>query len=92
MINQKSEVLEKFKDYVNLVENQTGSKVKGLRSDNGGEYMSKDFDQFCNDRGIQREPTIPYSPQQNGVAERMNRTLMETARSMLYHADKSLSF
>lgn len=101
MMKQKSEVLEKFGQFVNLVENRTGLKVerlhvenetiKRLRSDNGGEYFSKDFDEFCNNRGIQREPTIPYSPQQNGVAERMNRTLLETARSMLHHAKKPLN-
>ena len=100
MMKQKSEVLEKFRRFVNLVENRTGLKVerlhvenetvKRLRSDNGGEYFSNDFEEFCNGRGIQREPTIPYSPQQNGVAERMNRTLLETARSMLHHAKKPL--
>ena len=101
MMKQKSEVLEKFGQFVNLVENRTGLKVerlhieesetvKRLRSDNGGEYFSKDFDKFCNSRGIQREPTIPYSPQQNRFAERMNRTLLETARSMLHHAKKPL--
>ena len=82
MMKQKSEVLAKFTEFVNLVENQTGLKVKRLnienqtvkrlRSDNGGEYVSNDFERFCTNRGIQREPTIPYSPQQNGVAERMN--------------------
>ena len=70
MMKNKSEVLDKFKDYVNLLENRTGLKVKRLsmedktikrfRSDNGGEYISKEFEQFCNDRVIQSEPTIPY--------------------------------
>ena len=102
MMKQKSEVLDKFKEFVNLVENRTGLKVqrlnieyqtvKRLRSNNGGEYFSNDFDTFCTDRGIQRGPTIPYSPQQNGVAERMNRTLLEAARSMLHHAKKPIAF
>ena len=102
MMKQKSEVLAKFTEFVNLVENQTGLKVKRLnienqtvkrlRSDNGGEYASNDFERFCANRGIQHEPTIPYSPQQNGVAEHMNRTLLETARSMLHHAQKPLTF
>ena len=54
-----------------------------MRTDNGGEFFSNDFDTFCKDCGIKREKTTLYSPQQNGVAERMNGTLMEKARSML---------
>eukprot|EP00111_Clytia_hemisphaerica_P018040 TCONS_00053381-protein len=102
MMKHKSEVLAKFTEFVNLVKNRTELKVKRLnvenqtikrlRSNNGGKYTSTEFTSFCTDRGISREPTIPYSPQQNGVAERMNRTLLETARSMLHHAQKPIKF
>ena len=58
-------------------------KIKILRSDNGGEYNSKEFNQYCKQHGIKRQFSAPYTPQQNGVAERMNRTLREKARSMI---------
>ena len=54
-----------------------------LRTDNGGEFCSKEFEEFCKKCGISRQKTTPYTPQQNGVAERMKNTLMEMARSML---------
>lgn len=92
MMKRKSEALEKFKEYVNLVEKQTGHKVKRLRCDNGGEYTSKAFVDYCKSNGIQRELTVPYSPQQNGIAERLNRTLMEMARSIMYHSGVPMSF
>ena len=82
-LKKKSEVFSKFKEYKALVENQTGKKIKVLRSDNGGEFCEKEFEKFCRECGIARQKTTPYTPQQNGVAERMNRSLMEKARSML---------
>ena len=54
-----------------------------LRTDNGGEFCNKEFEEFCKKCGIARQKTTPYTPEQNGVAERMNNTLMERARSML---------
>lgn len=60
--------------------------MKILRTDNGGEFTSKEFLQFCREKGIQRQYSIPYTPEQNGVAERLNRTLAEEMRAMLYHA------
>ncbi|KAE8728454.1 FACT complex subunit SPT16-like [Hibiscus syriacus] len=69
-----------------MVENETGLKVKRLRSDNGGEYRDSSFRYFCANNGIKMETTVPITPQQNGVAERMNRTLNERARNMRIHA------
>ena len=66
--------------------------IKSLRSDNGGEYTSKEFDTFCKNRGIHRQFSNPYTPEQNGVSERFNRTMIESARSMLYHAKLPLEF
>jgi transposase InsO family protein len=54
-----------------------------LRTDNEGEFCRNEFEEFCKKCGITRQKTTPYTPQQNGVAERMNRTLMEKARCML---------
>ena len=73
-LKHKSEVSEKFKEF------------ETLRTDNGGEYLSGEFKEYLKSRGIRYELTVPYSPQQNGVAERMNRTLMESARAMIAHA------
>ena len=92
ILRTKDEVLEKFKEYVSFVETQFSSKVKNLRSDNGGEYTSKQFDDFCKSKGIVHELTVPRCPEQNGVVERFNRTLMESARSMLEHAQLPPSF
>jgi transposase InsO family protein len=61
--------------------------IKILRSDNGGEYTSKEFVNFCKDVGIKRELTTPYNPQQNSVAERKNRTIMEAVKTMIHDQD-----
>jgi transposase InsO family protein len=75
-----------------MVENQTDRKLKCLRSDNGGEYKSDEFVQFCRERGIRCEFTAPYSPEQNDIAERMNRTIKERIVSMLHHSGLSGGF
>jgi transposase InsO family protein len=75
-----------------LVENETGKRLKCLRSTNGGEYCSKEFDDYCSYHGIHRENTFPRTPQENGVSERMNRTIMERARSMRLHVGFPLQF
>ena len=82
-MRKKSEVFDKFKEFKALVENQTDKKIKVSRKDNGGEFCKKEFEEFCKKCGIARQKTYPYTPQQNGVVERMNRTLMEKSRSML---------
>ena len=69
-----------------MVETETCLKVKCLRSDNGGKYIAGGCSEYCAAQGIRMEKTIPGTPQQNGVAERMNRTLNESARSMTLHA------
>ena len=67
-------------------------KVKCLKSDNGGKYIDRGFSEYCAAQGIRMEKTIPRTPQQNGVAERMNRTLNERARSMRLHAGLPKTF
>lgn len=91
-LQQKSDVFPMFQKWLALVENQTGRTLKALRSDNGGEYLSNAFNAFCDARGIKRELPAPYSPPQNGTAERMNRTIQEKVRSMMSHAALSYGF
>ena len=83
ILKHKSEVFEHFRQWKTLVEKQYGSNVKVLRTDNGGEFTSGEFESFLRNEGIKHEKTIPKTPEQNGVAERKNRTLVEAVRSML---------
>jgi len=69
-----------------LIENQTGKKIKRLRINNGLEFCSNEFNDFYKKEDISKHFTIPRTPQQNGVAERMNRTILERVRCMLSHS------
>ena len=80
-----------FKEFKALIENQTGRHICILRSNNGGEYESNEFDDFCREARIKKELTVPYNPQQNGVAERKNRTICETAKAMITDLDFPLT-
>jgi hypothetical protein len=76
-LKNKDEVFDRFQEFRALVENQTSRNIWVLRSYNGGEYTSKEFLDYCATAGIKKELTVPYNPQQNGVAERKNRTIVE---------------
>ena len=82
LLKSKDEAIDKFNLYKNEVENQLNKKIKVVRSDRGGEYVSP-FADLCAQHGIRHEFTAPYSPQQNGIAERKNRTLKEMVNAML---------
>lgn len=82
-IKQKDESFQFFKDLKNLVENKSGGRIKCLRTDIEGDFCANEFLQFCRDWGIKRQMTVAYTPQQNGVAKRKNRTLVEMVRRML---------
>lgn len=82
-MRQKSEAFVIFKKFKALVEKQSGRFIKMLRSDQGKEYTSNEFHKFCEDEGVERQLTVGYIPQQNGVSERKNQTVMEMAKSML---------
>lgn len=75
-IRKKSDVFEYFKEFKNMVEKQTGKYIKIIKSDQGGEYKSRVFNQYCKIHGIVKQFTVPHTPQRNGVAERKNRTLV----------------
>ena len=74
-LHEKSEAFVAFKSFKQFIENLTEKKIKCLRDDKGGEYMSKEFDNFLTEAGIFRQHTVQNEPHQNGVAERVNRTL-----------------
>ncbi|GJY87788.1 putative RNA-directed DNA polymerase [Tanacetum coccineum] len=90
-LKTKDQVLDVFKQFHALVERQTGKKLKCIRTDNGGEYIGP-FDAYCREHGIQHQKTPPKTPQLNGLAERMNRTLVERVRCLLSHAGLPASF
>ena len=100
-IQSKSDVFNKFKSWLAMVENahetklktlQVGRKLKVLHSDNGGEYLSTHMRDFLRERGIQHRLTAPGNPHQNGIAERLNRTLIELVRSMLHQKQMEKKF
>ena len=80
---RKGDVFEYFKVLRTMIEKQTEKCIKILNSDNGGEHVSRAFKKYCKENGIQQQFTVSHTPQQNGIAERKNRTLVECARSML---------
>jgi transposase InsO family protein len=82
-LKNKSEAFENFKIYKEMVENEMDSKIKCLRYDNGEEFTSKEFMDYCNNHGIKRQFSVARTPQQNGVVERKNMTVQEMAQAML---------
>ena len=78
--------------YQQAVENESECKIKYLQSDNGREFCNTNLDNYLSSQGIQRRLTVPYTPEQNGVSERKNRTLVEIARCMLIHSGMPKSF
>ena len=90
-MKNKDEVFIKFKEFKALIKNHTKKKIKIFLLYNGREFTSNEFKELCKDSGIKRELTTPYNPQQNGVAERKNRTICEAAKAMLSDLDLPLS-
>jgi len=83
MLRNKSDALQVLKNYKSKVENLTEKHIKKLHTDNGKEYMSKKFSNFLREEDITRRLSVEYTPQQNGVVERANRTLMNMARCIM---------
>ena len=92
LMKNKSESFEKFKEYKNEVENQLDKKIKTLRTDRGGEYLSIEFSTFLKECGIVPQLTPPGTPQWNGVSKKRNRTLLDMVRSMMCQTELSLYF
>jgi len=91
-LKHKNDVLEAFKEFKNLTETQTGIRIKCLQSDNGKEYCNSKFDEFLKQAGIKRRLTVSYCPEQNGITERKNRTLVEMARCLLVQSGLAPTF
>lgn len=85
LLKEKGDAFGKFKKFKSLVEKDSGASIQMFRTDRGGEFVSEEFNSFCDNAGIKRHLTAPYTPQQNGVVERRNRTLMEMTRSIMKH-------
>lgn len=81
-LKSKSEVFEKFTHFYNLVQTQYKKSIQILRSDNGGEYVNSKMQNFFSKKGLVHQTTCPYTPEQNGVAERKNRILLEMTRAL----------
>ena len=92
LLRTNDQVFEKFREWKSMVEKSSGNKLKVIRPDNGWEFTSNEFEAFLTKEGAPNELTIPKIPEQNGVAERMNRTLVETTRSMLVNSNLPHSF
>jgi transposase InsO family protein len=83
-LQDKSEIQEVLKKFLKRAQNEFYAKVKRIRSDNGIEFKNTEVEDYLDEEGIEHEFSVPYTPQQNGVAERKNRTLIEMARTMLH--------
>nr|GEX96297.1 hypothetical protein [Tanacetum cinerariifolium] len=83
LLTENSQALESFRQFKRKVETETGKTIKALHTDRGGEYLSNDFKNFCLEHGIKRQLTTSFSSQQNGVAERKNRTVINMVVSMI---------
>ena len=92
LMQKKSETFGKFKEFRAEAEKQLGKTIKTLRSDRGGEYLDTEFKDYLIEHGILSQLTAPGTPQQNGVAERRNRTLLDMVRSMMSYSSLPYSF
>ncbi|CAI7873325.1 unnamed protein product [Closterium sp. NIES-54] len=84
-VAKKNDVLREFQKWLVLVERQAKKSVLMLHSDRGGEFLGKEFTDFVDGKGIVHDLTCPYTPQQNGMAEREMRTVVESVRTMVLH-------
>ena len=92
LISYKSEALDCFIRYINMMENKLSTKIKVLRTDRGREYLSEQFKKIYDENGITKQLTISYTLQQNGVVERRNITLFGMVRSMMAQANLPIFF
>ncbi|GKE82308.1 retrovirus-related pol polyprotein from transposon TNT 1-94 [Tanacetum coccineum] len=91
-LKSKDETSSILRNFITEIENLKDLKVKIIRCDNGGEFRNKEIDELCTRKGIKREFSNARTPQQNGVAERRNKTLIEAARTMLADAKLPVTF
>ena len=92
LMRRKSEAFEKFKEFKAKVENQLDKHIMAIRSNRGGEYLLGDFKDYLTENGIISQLTAPRTPQQNGLVERRNKTLLDMVRSMMSYSTLPISF
>ena len=91
-LKQKSDAFQMFKWYLARVEKETGKNFKCLRFDRGGEFTSRHFVMFCNDKGIKRRTLAPRTPPHNGIVERRNRSMINYARTLMMEKNVALKY
>lgn len=91
-LKKKSDTLCEFKRFVTMIDTQGNGQIRALRTDNGTEYVNKAFNNYLTSKGIVHQTSAPYTPEQNGIAERANRTLIEKSRCMLRHSKLSVAY
>lgn len=91
-MKQKSEAARNIKAFIKLSEKQNGHNIRIFRSDNGGEFVNDELETFFSEMGIHHQRTVPYTPEQNGCAEREMRTIVESARTMIHSKQMDKKF
>ncbi len=82
-LRHKSQAFDEFLKFVTWAQTQSGNKLKRYRTDFGGEFDNQSFKIWCEENGVQWEPSVPYCPEQNGKAEKLNYILMSSVRTIL---------
>ena len=91
-LREKSQAFEKFKWYLARVENEIGKRMKCLRSNKGGEFISHEFNNFYIERGIKRQVSALGTPEQNGIVERRNKSIMDCARTLMIEKNIAIKY
>ena len=91
-LKQKSNAFQMFKWYLARVEKETGKSLKCLRSDRGGEFTSREFEEFYNDKGIKRHTSTPRTPPWNGIAKRRNRLVSDYSKTLMMEKNVALKY
>ena len=91
-LEHRSDAFTAFQSYKTAIESRTGRKIKTLGTDNGGEYTALEFDEFLRKNGIHHQTPVAYTPQQNGIGEQYNKTLLEMGRTKLIHSGLAMIY
>ena len=91
-IKTKDQVFSMFKTFHKYIQTALGYHLRNIRSNQGGEFLSKEFEAYIHEQGLGQQLTAPDTPMQNGCAEHANRTIVESARAMLHHAGMTYGF
>ena len=91
-LREKLEAFEKFKWYLARVEKEIGKRLKCLKSDRGGEFISNEFNNFCIERGIKRHVLAPRTLEKNGIAKRRNRSIMDYERTLMIEKNIAIKY